>query len=132
MAEEQIRRGARYWVDDEGIIRGREVYSEPFELDDAIEAVALIRKLADGRKCCLLMDITKLKSMAREARAFFTQPAHTEVLYAVALQIGSPFSRAIGNIFLGLNKPALPLRLFTEEGPALAWLRTFLRPGGSL
>jgi hypothetical protein len=127
MTEEQIRRGARYWVDQDGIIRGREVFSATFELSDAVEALALIRKLADGSKRCLLMDISKLKAMAREARAFFTQPAHTEVLHAVALQIGSPFSRAIGNIFLGLNRPAVPIRLFTDEEPALAWLRTFLR-----
>ncbi len=131
MTEEQIRRGARYWVDEDGIIRGRELYSATSELADAIEALALIRRLAEGRKRCLLMDITKLKGMAREARAYFTQAAHTEMLHAVALQIGSPFSRAIGNIFLGLNRPAVPIRLFTEEEPALVWLRTFLRGGGA-
>ena len=127
MSDEQIRRGARYWLDDEGIIHGREVSDAVFELSDATEAMELIRKLAGGRKRGLLMDITRLRSMSREARSFFTLPAHTEVLHAVALQIGSHLSRAIGNIFLGFNKPATPVRLFTDETSALAWLRTFYR-----
>ena len=75
------------------------------------------------------MDISKLRTMSREARAFFMKPEHTEILHAVALLIGSPLSRAIGNIFLGLNRPVTPTRLFTDEESALVWLRTFLGPG---
>jgi hypothetical protein len=126
MADEQIPREARYRVDDEGIIHGREVPGTAFELSDATEAMTLIRKLANGHKMALLMDITNLKSMSRDARAYFAQPAHTEVLHAVALLTGSLLSRAIGNFFLGLNKPAAPTRLFTDEASALAWLRSFL------
>jgi len=35
----------------------------------------------------------------------------------------SPLSRAVGNIFLGVNRPLVPCRLFTSEPQALAWLR---------
>ena len=39
----------------------------------------------------------------------------------------SPLTRAIGNFFLGLNKPLMPTRLFTSEEEALAWLKTFVK-----
>jgi hypothetical protein len=129
MSEEQIQRGARFWLDDEGIIHGQEQHGTNFELSDAMEAMAAIRKLADGRKRGLLIDITNLRTMSREARAYFTKPEHAEVLHAVAMKIGSHFSRALGNIFLGLNKPATPTRLFNDDESALAWLRTFHRNG---
>jgi hypothetical protein len=48
----------------------------------------------------------------------------------VALLVGSPMSRAIGNFFIGLNKPLIPTRLFVSEPEALAWLRGFLPEGG--
>jgi hypothetical protein len=46
---------------------------------------------------------------------------------AAALLIGSPLTRAIGNFFMGLNKPLIPTRLFTSETEALAWLKGFVR-----
>jgi hypothetical protein len=129
MGEELIKRGARYRLDAQGIIRGFEENGADFGISDAEEAMEVIRKLGGGGKRCLLMDISKLRTMSREARAFFMKPEHTEILHAVALLIGSPLSRAIGNIFLGLNRPVTPTRLFTDEEAALAWLRTFLEPG---
>ena len=45
---------------------------------------------------------------------------------AVALLIGSPMSRVIGNFYLGFNRPQTPTRLFTDTDEAEAWLRTFL------
>lgn len=121
----EIGRGAQYWVDGDGIVHGRETRDAPFERRDAVEALDVIGQLAGGSRRALLMDITKLRSMSREARAFFSEPARADVLLAVALQIGSPLSRAIGNIFLGLNRPAVPIKLFNDEGSALEWLRGF-------
>jgi hypothetical protein len=40
----------------------------------------------------------------------------------VALLVGSPVTRVIGNFFIGLNKPRWPVRLFRSESDALAWL----------
>lgn len=69
------------------------------------------------------MNITAVKSLARDVRVYFARPEHIEVHRAVALVVGSPLSRAIGNFFLGLNKPAMPMRLFTDEDEAVGWLK---------
>jgi hypothetical protein len=127
MEESTTSRGARYWADDEGIVHGAETSSSTLHLEDALEAMALIRKLADGRKVGLLMDITKLGAMAREARSHFSSPAHADLLLGVALVVRSPLSRAIGNFFLGLNRSVVRTRLFSDDKAALEWLRTIIR-----
>lgn len=66
-----------------------------------------------------------IKSMDREARRFFAGPECAKAESAAALVIGSPITKAIGNFFLGLNKPIIPTRLFTNEADAIVWLKTF-------
>ena len=68
-----------------------------------------------------------LKGMSRDARVYFAGPQTAEVESAAALLIHSPLGRAVGNFFLGLNKPLFPTRLFTSESDALAWLSSFVR-----
>lgn len=126
MGEATIKRGARFYVDEQGIIRGREADGSSFGLSDAQEAIAAIRELAGGSRRGLVVDISDLRTMTRDARAYFTHKDHAEFLYAVALVVRSLISRAIGNFFLGLNKPEVPTRLFTNDEDALAWLRTFI------
>ncbi len=128
VAEKRIKRGASFYLDEQGVIRGREADTGTFELADAQEAIAAIRQLAGDRKRPLVVDISDLRTMTREARAYFTHPDHGEFLNAVALVVRSLLSRAIGNFFLGLNRPAVPTRLFNDEEEALAWVRTFLPP----
>jgi hypothetical protein len=129
MQEVNLPRGARYWVEDDGIIHGTESSHTAFKFQDALESIEIIRKLAGGSNVRLLMDISNLSSMERDARAHFAREEHTAWLTAVALIIRSNLSRAIGNLFLGLNKPAVRTRLFTDEDEARAWLRTFQERG---
>jgi len=65
--------------------------------------------------------------MDREARRYFAGEETAKVESAAALLIESPLSKAIGNFFMGLNKPIVPTRLFTSEAEALAWLKGFVR-----
>jgi len=40
----------------------------------------------------------------------------------LAMLMGSPVSRMIGSVFLGMWKPPYPTRLFTDEDAAVTWL----------
>ena len=123
VAETIVQRIARYWLDDEGIIRGVLNPGVDFRLADAMEMMELHRTLGGGRARCFLMDIRAVRSLPQDVRIYFTRPEHVEVHRAVALIVGSPLSRAIGNFFLGFNKPAMPMRLFSDEEHALEWFR---------
>ena len=45
-----------------------------------------------------------------------------ECITASALLVESALSRMIGNIFLTINKPDVPVKLFTNEQEAKKWL----------
>jgi len=119
-----VQRTGRYWLDEEGILRGEVLPEVDYQLQDAAEMMALHRRLVEGKARCFMMNITGLRSLPREVRVYFASPEHVDVHRAVALIVGSPISRAIGNFFLGFNKPAMPMRLFSDEERALAWLRS--------
>ena len=112
------------WRDGDGIIRVRIKPHIDLNLVDAQEALRAITVLCEGRKRPVLVDITEIKSMDREARVFFAGPETAQVESAAALVVRSPLTRAIGNFFMGLNKPLFPTRLFTSEAEALTWLKS--------
>lgn len=86
---------------------------------DAQAAVDAVATITDGKPTGLLVDMSRIRGMDRDARTVF---AGADVSTRVAMLVKSPLSRTLGSFFLGLNKPALPMRLFSDETKALAWL----------
>jgi hypothetical protein len=126
MAQDEVvtLRTGRFWK-DAGILRGECFEAAEETLEDAQDQVERQRAMLDGRPLPFLMDIRRVRSLSREARTFFASATAAEVFAATALLVRSPLSRAVGNFFLGLNKPSMPTRLFTDETEALAWLAAF-------
>lgn len=112
------------WVDT--IVRGQFLDGVEVSLDDAKENVEVTSKLTGGKKMPVLVDLRKLRAQSTDARAYLAGAEATRVTKAVALLIGSPLSRMIGNFYLGYNRPQVPTRLFTVEAEAEAWLMTFV------
>ena len=67
-----------------------------------------------------------MKSLSREARHYYASDEAAKVARAVALIVGTPVSRVLGNFYLGLSNPHLPTRLFSSEGEALEWLKGYI------
>jgi hypothetical protein len=101
---------------------------EVFELElaDAQEVIRAVASLCGGVRRPVLVDLRELRSMSRDCRRYFAGPETAKVETAAALLVVSPVARAVGNFFMGLNKPLLPTRLFTSEPEALAWLKGFV------
>jgi hypothetical protein len=95
-------------------------------LDDARANVALCLLRTAGQRRPLMVDLRAAKSQSAGARAYMAGPEGLKVAQAVALLMGSPVSRVLGNLYLGLNKPPIPTRLFTSEDEAQVWLRSFV------
>jgi hypothetical protein len=111
---------------DDGIVYIRTKPRVELDRADAEEGILAISSLCAGKPRPALVDMSDLKSMTREARLYFAGPETAKVESAAALVIKSPLTKAIGNFFMGLNKPIIPTRLFTTETEAVAWLRGFL------
>jgi hypothetical protein len=114
------------WLDAEGILHADGKPQSVITLEEAETVVRHIRAAANGIRRPILVDLTGLKSISREARAYFAGPETAEVESAAALIVTSPMSKAIGNFFMGLNKGLMPTRLFTSPVLALEWLRQYL------
>ena len=82
--------------------------------------------LTDGRPKVALVYNLGVISMDKEARDFLSSPAGNRGLQAGAIVLDSPYSIALSNFFLRVNKPNIPSRIFRDTGAALAWLQPFL------
>ncbi len=64
-------------------------------------------------------------NVTREAQRYYAESEDAQKLVTkIALVINSYISRVLGNLFLGLNRPIMPVKLFTDEEKALDWLQS--------
>ncbi|MBG6181472.1 STAS/SEC14 domain-containing protein [Arthrobacter sp. CAN_A1] len=77
------------------------------------------RSLANGSLRPVLLEISGVGSISRDARAIFTGSRSSS---AIAVLGTSPVDRVLANFLLGGDPPPCPTRFFTTESEALAWL----------
>lgn len=108
---------------DDGIIDYDYTTNATVDLDVARKAVTAARELV-SKPVPTLVRINRVKEVTRDARMFFAESEENrQVSSKVALVIGSPLARIIGNFFMGLNKGPFPVQLFTNVDTAIEWLR---------
>src|SRR5262249_14441972 len=112
----------RYWLDDEGVLHAENLENAEVTIEDAREALEVVWALIGGVPRPMLGDITKLRSISRDARKLFASVA-AERYTDIAIVVASPRSRALGNFLLGMHKARVPTRLFSSAEEGLAWLR---------
>lgn len=95
------------------------------EIADAIENSAIVKEISDGKIYPMLVNLKEIKSITKEARDHFSMQGRTPGITAIGLLINSPASTIIGNFFLGLNRSIVPVKLFTKEEKAVAWLKQY-------
>jgi hypothetical protein len=114
----------RMWLRPDGIVQVVLAPRAAIVLEDAIAAVEAVTRLTGGRLSPLLVDLRDASPQARSARLEFAR--RDDVVSAVALIVGTPLGRMMGNLFISLGKPLFPTRLFDNEASALAWLQAFV------
>ena len=109
---------------EDGIIESRSKYGTVETLESAKQNLVAIQTLSRGQlPRRLLLDFAGLLSMKAEAREFWTEnPNVALAVDKLAILISSHISQVLGNVLIGLTRPAMPVRLFTDEAQALAWL----------
>jgi hypothetical protein len=111
-------------IKEDGILFCR--FFDNIEMDEKIAELCVKERLAfsKGVSYPAIIDMKGLKSVNKKAREYM-QKEGSALLKAGALLIGSPVSRVLGNIFLSLNTPEIPTRLFTDKEDALNWIKHF-------
>jgi hypothetical protein len=115
------------WLGADNIMRVTYIDKAEETLADAQTMMAeILRRIPEGKKYPILVDLSTTKSVTAEARAYHAGSETGRIASAVALMVTSPIAKTIGNFYLAMNKPLFPVRLFTNEEDGLVWLRTFL------
>lgn len=114
------------WMGEDGICRTKTKPQAEIELEQAMENSVAVNGFYRDKKFPLLIDARNIKYIAREARKHFSTNGRETRINSFALIVKSPLSRVIGNFFMGLNKPAIPARLFDSEAEAVRWLKHYL------
>jgi hypothetical protein len=115
----------KIWLGEDGILYVDVFPNAEVTLDTARKSSELRAQLAGSKARPMLIDMSKIKSMTREARNHYSKAGRN--VLALALVVKSPVSKVIGNLFLGLNKPSYPVRLYISKSEAIEWLKTFLK-----
>jgi hypothetical protein len=125
MTQEIHTATARTFIDAGKILYVEQSPGSEQTLEHACENVAASVKVAAGKKWPMLVDMSKVKSITREARERYASPKNEETITACAIVVGSRLNRFIGNFFIGLNRAPVPTRLFDSPADARAWLLQF-------
>jgi hypothetical protein len=112
------------WMRVDGIVCTKVKPGSDVTIEDAMANSKVVNAFYVNEKFPLLIDARGIRSITREARSFFTTNGRETSTMAFAIIIDSSVSRVVGNFFLGINKPAVPTRLFVNEKVALDWLQS--------
>lgn len=114
------------WMGSDGIARTKVKPEIDITINHALENTEVVTSFYVDKKFPILIDARGIKSMTREAREHFSTRGRDSKTNAFGIVIKSPLSRVVGNFFLGLNKPAVPTKLFDNESDAIEWLKNHL------
>jgi hypothetical protein len=96
------------------------------DLQDGIEMRNIFLALSNGSKWAVLIDGANFFSTTSELRQLSANEEYTKLRLALAIVTKSMATKIIGNFFIKVNKPASPTKLFSEEKPAIEWLKQLL------
>ncbi|TND07852.1 MAG: hypothetical protein FD123_2842 [Bacteroidetes bacterium] len=114
-------------LEKEGYLLSKVRSGAEIGLAEAKENSAIVSGLSAGDIYPILVDIRTIKSISKEARDHFAMRDREPGVSAIAMLVASPVSRIIGNFFLGLNRPAVPTRMFSSNEDALNWIKKRIR-----
>lgn len=113
---------AEYWI-EEGIMHVVWSPNLVITIDIAIEMVEERIRLCKGKALPLLIDIRGLASIDTASRKYFACEKSISITTGGALLVESLVSRLAGNIYITVDKPQRPIKLFTNKDKAIQWLK---------
>ncbi len=87
-----------------------------------LKAREVYNGLSEGHRINLIVDLTGVKQVDMDARKSMSDDNFQERIAVMAIVVRDPISRMIGNFMIGLNKPKIPLQLFSSFDAARKWI----------
>ena len=83
-----------------------------------------LKYFSNGTKKKVLLDLRGAHGAEQEARNYVAKEGKPYI-QAMALIVKSPYTRMLGNFFIGFSKPNYPSKIFNNEEKAIQWLKEF-------
>lgn len=90
------------------------------------QMVIELGKMVNYKKVPLLAEHEEFALPGKENRDFWAKKESCPYSSADAFMIGSTGLMLIANVYLRINKPERPTKMFTNKEEAIRWLKTFL------
>lgn len=112
------------WIED-GI--GYQVYKKDLviNLDIAKRMVEKRIEAFEGIARPVCVDVRNLLTIDAESRKYFASKEAGQLILAGAIYLNNPITRWVGNVFMLVDKPLTPAKLFTDKNKALEWLQQY-------
>ncbi|PCH67258.1 MAG: hypothetical protein COC01_06260 [Bacteroidetes bacterium] len=115
---------AELWIED-GIYILIHKADKTTSLETVQDHLRLHIELSGGKKMPLFIDMTGQIGASPEAREFGNSDEIKQTYSAIGLLVGSVFNRVLGSLFMTINKPPYPVKMFATKEEAMEWLQQF-------
>lgn len=112
----------------EGILHVTYEYGLSISYEAAREIVRKRIEYTNNVPYPLLILDRGVRSIDKEARDFFSSKDGTKNIIASALVLESIYSSLLGNFFVKITQPDIPVKIFTNKSRALKWLQHYKQP----
>lgn len=113
------------WFDDDGILCSVAKKATLQTIEEAKATMIQFKELIGEEKVCILSDSTDSPPANKELRDYAAE-VFPEIVKAVAIISRSAASTMAANLFFSIKKQPYPVKMFTEETEAKAWLKQYL------
>ncbi len=71
----------------------------------------------------MYVDIRNVISIDEPTRKYLAGEEGTQFAIAAAIHLDNPISKLLGNLFIKVDQPIKPAKIFTSKAKALSWLK---------
>ncbi len=94
-----------------------------YDLDTAKQFLAERLSFAKGKDYAMIFDCTNIKSFNMEAQKFDASDEALEGITFMAVIIKSKIQQLLGNIYMAMQKPKVPTKLFSNKEDCKKWIK---------
>lgn len=121
---------AEMHVDVDGILNIKIFPNVLLTLEKVKEYYIISKEIVGNKKALVLFDGSEEYSITEEAKFFGASKEVTDTRIAVAYITNSIANKLMFNLYLSVNKPEVPTKMFSSKENGLKWLKTFfVMPG---
>ncbi|CAG5076285.1 DUF7793 family protein [Parvicella tangerina] len=119
-------RSARIELRPDGVLHIDIKLDQVFEIEDSIAIIEARTKLVNGKRTPIVYTCTEFVIPSKEVREFVASEKRSELVIADAFVVNSLPQKLVANLFIKINKPVRPTKVFSNFDEACEWAKTFI------